>query len=211
MPRLFAGVELPPEIIDKLERLRQPLPSTRWVEAQNLHITLRFAGDVAPPVAREFTANLANIAFEPFAIRLNGLDTFGGDDPRTLFASVEPSEPLFDLARATEKAARRAGIKPESRKFVPHVTLARLQAPRIEPIARFLSRQGNFLSEPIYISQFVLFSSKPHTGGGPYVVEQIFPSTMGAFDDFDWDDTGSPEFDYDLRNLNQQRQPWPRN
>jgi 2'-5' RNA ligase len=203
MPRLFAGIELPTEIIDKLERLRRPLPSTRWIEAENLHITLRFFGDVTPPVARELTANLANIAFKPFPIRLNGLDTFGGDDPRTLFASAEPSESLLNLARDTETAARRAGIKPDSRKFVPHVTLARLQAPRIDPIARFLSRQGSFHSEPIYVSQFALFSSKPHTGGGPYVVEHVFPSTMGAFDDFEWDEAEGADFDSDPSNLTQ--------
>lgn len=201
MPRLFAGIELPHKIINKLERLRQPLPSTRWIEAENLHITLRFFGDVTPPVARELSANLANIAFAPFSIRLNGLDTFGGDDPRTLFASVEPSELLLDLARNTETAARRSGIKPESRKFIPHVTLARLQAPRIDPIAHFLSRQGSFHSESIYVSQLTLFSSKPHTGGGPYVVEHVFPSTMGAFDDFDWDETDGA--DVDPRNLTQ--------
>ena len=188
MPRLFSGIELPPEILDQLAKLQQPLPSTRWQRPENLHITLRFAGDVTPPVAREFAANLSNIRFDPFPVRLVGLDTFGGDNPRVLFAAVEPNQALTNLAKANEKAARRAGIKPESRNFSAHVTLARLQAPRIEPIARFLSRRGGFTTEPFLVSQFVLFSSKPTTGGGPYVVEQVFPSTMGSFDDIEWDD-----------------------
>lgn len=188
MPRLFSGIELPPEVRDQLAELKQPLPSTRWIQPENLHITLRFLGDVPPPVAREFSANLSNIAFDPFPVRLVGLDTFGGDTPRVIFATVETSPPLLELARANETAARRAGSAPESRKFTPHVTLARLQSPRIEPIARFLERRGAFATEPFLVSQFVLFSSKPNTGGGPYVVEQVFPSTMGSFDDIDWED-----------------------
>ena len=147
-----------------------------------------FVGDIEPPTAHEFATNLAGITFDPFSVRLVGLDTFGGDVPRILFAAVEPSEALADLARANETAARRAGLKPEGRKFTPHVTLARLQAPRIDPIARYLGRRGGFTTEPFLVSQFVLFSSKPNTGGGPYVVEQVFPSTMGSFDDIEWDD-----------------------
>lgn len=188
MPRLFSGIELPGDVRDALTELHQPLPSTRWLQPENLHITLRFLGDVTPPTAREFTANLAGIRFDPFPLRLVGLDTFGGDTPRVLFACVEPSAALTELARAHETAARRAGLKPENRKFWPHVTLARLQAPRIDPIARYLGRRGGFATEPFLVSQFVLFSSKPNTGGGPYVVEQAFPSAMGSFDDIEWDE-----------------------
>lgn len=188
MPRLFSGIELPPDVRAQLESLRQPLPSTRWIAPENLHITLRFFGDVPPPVAREISNNLANISFDPFTIRLNGLDTFGGDNPRVLFATVEATEALSELARAHETAARRAGLPPEGRKFKPHITLARLQNPKIDPIARFLSRNGAVRTEPFLIDQFVLYSSKPVTGGGPYVVEQSFVSSLGSFDDMDWDD-----------------------
>lgn len=193
MPRLFSGIEIPADICDELAGLRQPLPGTRWLEPDNFHVTLRFAGDVTPPIAREFAANLSQIGFDPFPMRIAGLATFGGDDPRTIYAAVEPSEPLASLARANETAARRAGLKPEGRRFIPHVTLARMQAPRVEPIARFLERRGGFHSPPFTVTRFVLFSSKPITGGGPYVVEQAFASSLGSFDDeewLDWDDDG---------------------
>ena len=186
MPRLFSGIELPPNIRETLSKMHQPLPSTRWIEPNDLHLTLRFAGDVTPPVGRELAENLANIAFEPFSVRITGLATFGGSDPRLLYAAIEPTVALTDLANANEMAARRAGLKPESRKFIPHITLARMQAPRIDPIARYLSRYGGFTTEPFWVSQFVLFSSKPTTGGGPYVVEQVCPSTAGNFEDIDW-------------------------
>ncbi len=189
MPRLFSGIEIPDDVRDVLARLRQPLPGARWLERENLHITLRFAGDVSAPVARELDANLANVSFDPFPIEIAGLATFGGDEPRTIYAAVKPSDELEKLARANETAARRAGLKPESRRFVPHITLARLQAaPRIEPIARFLQRKGGLRLPPFTVTRFVLFSSKPGTGGGPYVVEQAYPSSIGHYDHEDWPD-----------------------
>jgi 2'-5' RNA ligase len=185
---MFTGISLPEDVSDTLQLLRQPLPSTRWIEPQDYHITLRFAGDISPPVVRELAANLANITFDPFPVTLTGLGTFGGDDPRLLFAAVEQSEALTSLARANETAARRAGLEPTSRKFTPHVTLARFQNPRIEPIARFLSRRGSFRTAPFLVSGFNLYSAKPITGGGPYVIEQTIHSTLGDFDGSDWDD-----------------------
>src|SRR6056297_4180646 len=121
MPRLFTGIEIPQNIAVDLESLHQPLPSTRWIDPDDLHLTLRFGGDIPPPLADEWVANLERIDFDPFPLRLNGLATFGGDSPRTLYAAVEPSPELADLARAHEKAARRAGLPPETRKFTPHI------------------------------------------------------------------------------------------
>ncbi len=189
MPRLFSGIEIPEDVRAALADLRQPLPETRWIEPENLHITLRFAGDVTPPVAREFAANLAAISFDPFPLEISGLATFGGDEPRVLFAAIKPAEALSALARANETAARRAGLKPESRRFVPHITLARLQpGPRIQPIARFLERKGGLRLPPFTVTRFVLYSSKPMTGGGPYVIEHAYPSSIGHYDHEDWPD-----------------------
>ena len=188
MPRLFTGIELPPEIGDELLSLTQPLPGVRWIEADNYHITLRFAGDIDNRLAREFAASLRGIEFDPFPLRLNSLGTFGGNEPRTLWAGIEPSEQLMALARANEMAARSAGLPVERRKFTPHVTLARLQTPRIEPILRFMQRRGSYMSPAFLVDHFVLFSSKPNTGGGPYVIEESYPSTLGELDAGDWDE-----------------------
>lgn len=193
MPRLFAGLSLPEDIRDRLAGLQQPLPSTRWISDEDLHLTLRFIGDVSPAQAQEFAANLEAIQFDPFSMRINGLNTFGGQDPRVLFAVVEADPALKDLARAADTAARRAGLKLDGRKFIPHVTLARFQVPRVEPLARYLSRHGGFRTEPFLMTEFVLFSAKPITGGGPYVVEQTFPSTLGVFDDTEWLEDDMPK------------------
>ena len=195
MPRLFTGIELPDEIRQKLARLKQPLPSTRWIEPANYHITLRFVGDIDHGVAREFAAELATISFDPFALTISGLSTFGGNDPRTIWAGLEKSEPLELLARACDRAARNAGLKPEGRKFAPHITLARLNTPRIHPIARYLQRAGSIKLDPFLVDHFQLFASKPNTGGGPYVVEETYPSTLGQLDADDIDDWTRYELD----------------
>ena len=141
MPRLFTGIELPPSARDRLARLKSPLPGAKWVEPANMHITLRFAGDVDNRVASEFADALSQIAIDAFGVRFSALGAFGGNDPSVLFAGIEASPELESLARANERAARNAGLPPESRTFKPHVTLARLKHSNAEAIARYLGNR----------------------------------------------------------------------
>jgi 2'-5' RNA ligase len=175
MPRLFTAIEVPDEIREELYRLRMPLPGARWMKPESYHITLRFAGDIGNSEAREFVANLANIEIDGFELRLSELGVFGGDNPHAIWAGVEPHPQLEDLARAHEKAARNAGLLPETRTFRPHVTLARLKHSNPEPLARFLTRHGGYRSEPFFVTRTLLMSSRPSVGGGPYGVEDRFP------------------------------------
>ena len=88
MPRLFAGIELPEDIRDLISDLEMPLPGVRWIDNDNLHLTLRFFGDIDNGQARELSGFLGGIDVPAFEMRLNGLGTFGGNDPRTLWAGV---------------------------------------------------------------------------------------------------------------------------
>ncbi len=72
MPRLFTGIELPLEQREELRRLRHPLPGAKWVDLENLHLTLRFAGDIDNTIAAEFADRLAGIAVDAFEMRLGG-------------------------------------------------------------------------------------------------------------------------------------------
>lgn len=182
MPRLFVGIEIPEPVQDQLSDLETPIPGVRWIEADALHLTLRFAGDIDNQSAAELADELSRIEVRAFSMRLKGLGTFGGKEPRSLWAGVEAGEELSSLARACERAARNAGLAPETRAFKPHVTIARLKSPRIEPLARFLSRHGAFASPPFAIDRFVLLSSRPQVGGGPYLVEEAYPLKGGALD-----------------------------
>ena len=191
MPRLFTGIEIPAEVREEIARLKVPLPGGRWIEPENLHLTLRFVGDVDKPQAREFADGLETIDVDAFELRLAGLGTFGGNEPRSIWAGVEASAPLEALARANERAARAAGLPPDGRPFKPHVTLARLKYATPDEVARVLQRIGAFRSKPFIVARFVLFSAKPKTGGGPYAIEEAFPLRGGEYAneldlDFGW-------------------------
>ncbi len=74
MPRLFVGLELPEAIRERLARVKGPLPGARWIEPDDLHMTLRFAGDIDNPTADELVGFLASIEIDPFEVRITGLD-----------------------------------------------------------------------------------------------------------------------------------------
>jgi len=174
MPRLFTGLALPEPVRGALAKARQPLPGARWVDPSDLHLTLRFFGDLEKPAVRELKDSLASVTFQPFSLRLIGFGVFGGNEPRVLWAGVEPSPSLADLAQAIDRAARSAGLPPERHPFRAHITVARFRRTRLDAIVRFLEHQGGFRAGPIEIHSFHLYSSKPRTGGGPYVIEESY-------------------------------------
>jgi 2'-5' RNA ligase len=179
MPRLFVGLELPESHRMRLSLVSGPLPGARWVEPEHMHITLRFAGDVDNPVADELVGFLDDIDVGSFELTVCDLGAFGGREPRVIYAGVEANPALEQLQRATERACRSAGLEPEARAFTPHVTLARLKNAKADQVARFLSSRGRFELPPFRVERFVLFSSRPHAGGGPYVVEETFGLGLG--------------------------------
>ena len=175
MPRLFSGLELPDDIKSELSGLEVPLPGASWIEEDNFHITLRFAGDIDNRIAHEFAEELSRIDLDVFELALEGVHVIGGNDPKLLYAGLCASPQLEALARAHERAARSAGLIAERRPFKPHITLARLRNVAIPDLTRFLQAHALFRSRAFLIEEFVLFSSKPKTGGGPYAVEEAFP------------------------------------
>jgi RNA 2',3'-cyclic 3'-phosphodiesterase len=182
MPRLFTGIEIPAEQREEIARLKVPLPGgSRWADPDDLHLTLRFVGDIEKPQAREFADNLETIDVDAFELRLAGLGVFGGNEPRSIWTGVETSAPLEALARANDRAARAAGLPPDGRQFKPHVTLARVKHASADEVARVLQRIGAFRSKPFIVSRFVLFSAKPKTGGGPYAIEEAFNLRGGEY------------------------------
>jgi 2'-5' RNA ligase len=175
MPRLFTAIEIPPLVRQHLALMRAPLAGAKWIEAEDMHITLRFVGDIDGRTAEEFADLLAGIQARPFTITIKTLGAFGGRDPRVLWAGVEAGEELDALYRANERAARAAGIEPAGRDFKPHVTLARMRGARQHAVARFLEENGAFRSEPFVATRFVLLSARPGSGGPPYGVVEAFP------------------------------------
>lgn len=180
MPRLFTALEIPRQVALSLSFLRGGLPGARWIDAENYHITLRFIGDTDFHTADEFANALARTARNPVWVRLNGLDAFGGNKPHSIFASVEKSPALAELQCEHERIAQRAGLKAESRRFVPHVTIARLRNAKDIDVANYLSLRGLFSAPAFNAASFVLYSSRNSVGGGPYIIEDRFQLSKGV-------------------------------
>jgi RNA 2',3'-cyclic 3'-phosphodiesterase len=175
MPRLFVGLELSEPVRLRLSLVGGPLPGAKWIEPESLHLTLRFAGDIDNRVADELVGFLDEIDMPSFEISIREVGAFGGREPRVIYAGVEGGPALEQLQRATERAARSAGLPPEPRSFKPHVTLARLKGTSPDVVAHFLGSRAGLTIPPFPVERFALFSSRPRVGGGPYVVESVFP------------------------------------
>jgi RNA 2',3'-cyclic 3'-phosphodiesterase len=175
MPRLFTGLELPKVIVGQLALLRGGVVGARWLEPEDYHITLRFIGDIDARTARDIDDTLSDIRRPEAPIRFEGLSWFGGDKPRAIVAKVKTELALRDLQAEQERRLRRIGIEPETRKYTPHVTLARLRGAGQAVIASYLAERGARVADSFVAQRFVLYSARAGSGGGPYVVEAAYP------------------------------------
>ncbi len=175
MPRLFTALEIPRDAALSLSLLRGGLPGARWIDVENYHITLRFIGDVEGHVADEVANALDRVRRPAFSIGLSGVGAFGSKKPHAIWAGVTASPDLAALQAEIERICQRIGIPSDPRKFMPHVTLARLRGPNPIDVAGYLSARGNFSAASFRVGRFVLMSSRDSVGGGPYVVEEVWP------------------------------------
>ncbi len=175
MPRIFTGLEIPPDIAQSLGTLRGGLTGARWIDPENYHVTLRFIGNVDDVIAHEVASMLGRVRRPAFELHVNDLSSFGGRKPRALVASLGPVQALMELQAEHERLMQRVGLEPEGRKYMPHVTLARLRESSSRQVADYLALRAPFRSRPFPVSRFVLFSSRASVGGGPYVVEAAYP------------------------------------
>ncbi len=185
MPRLFTGLEIPSDIGQSLSTLRGGLPGAHWIDPENYHVTLRFVGEVDDVIAHEVASMLGRVRRGAFELRVEDLKSFGGRKPRALVATLGPGQGVMDqgvmdqavmeLQAEHERLMQRVGLEPEGRKYIPHVTLARLRQSSNRQVADYLALRAPFRSPPFKVSRFVLFSSRASGGGGPYVVEAAYP------------------------------------
>ncbi len=175
MPRLFTALELPGPVAGQIAQMRGGVVGARWLAPEDYHITLRFIGDIDARAAHEVAETLGDIHRPKATIRFEGLSWFGGDRPRAIVAKVKAEPALVDLQAEQERRLRRIGVEPETRKYTPHVTLARLRGVAQAAVADYLAARGVLVAEGFTAERFVLFSARDGTGGGPYVVEAAYP------------------------------------
>lgn len=175
MIRLFVALELPAQVCTRLALMQGGVPGAKWQREDQMHLTLRFIGEVDERTAHDIDEALATIRAPAFTLEFMGIGDFGSKDPHTLWAGVRPNDHLIHLQKKIEGALQRLGIDPETRKYTPHVTLARLRnAPR-NKVAQFIAEHSLFASGSIPIDRFALYSSLLGSGGSVYRVENTYP------------------------------------
>jgi 2'-5' RNA ligase len=175
MIRLFVALALPEPVKTSLSLLGGGVPGARWLDDDQLHLTLRFIGEVEENVAHDIDDTLVGLRAPAFTLELAGTGEFGGKNPRALWAGVKPNEALLHLQKKIETALQRIGLPAEARKFTPHVTLARLKAAPREKIVQFLTQHALYASGPFLVNAFVLYSSHPGREGSIYHPEREYP------------------------------------
>jgi len=180
MIRLFAALAVPPEVGEMLQRSQENLVGARWRPLESLHITLRFFGEVSETTADDLDVELGQVRSPPLSVVLTGVGAF--DDAgavRAVWAGVAPDPALALLATRCERAARRAGLKPDSRAWRPHLTLAYLDRGEPGPVAAWIQANGLLRSLPFACRSFGLYSS--HLGGraAHYRLERSYPLEGG--------------------------------
>ena len=168
MHRLFVAIRPPEDVRDLLIDAMDDSPALRWVGDEQLHLTLRFIGEVERPVAKDVAAALDRVRSSNFQIRISGAGKFEKRSGGALWAGVEPKTPVVGLAAKVERALQQVGLEPEHRAFSPHITLARWNRRNSEAVEAFLRRNSDLHSDPFNVDRFVLFESKLSRHGPLY-------------------------------------------
>ncbi len=176
MIRLFAAIAVPEHIGEGLVRHQIGLDGARWRPPEAFHITLRFVGDVPENRAQDLDSELSVVGGQTFDLTLAGVGAFGeGQDIHAIWAGVEESPAVKRPAARCESAARRAGLRPDSRTYKPHVTLAYLRRPDPAKVAAWIQSHNLLKSPSFRVMGFGLFSSWQTDQGSVYRQEAHYP------------------------------------
>jgi len=176
MHRLFVAIDLPAQTKKELGAICFGLPGARWVPEDQLHLTLRFIGEVDGGLCKDIQELLATVTMEPFTIRLQGVGHFPPRKrPRVLWVGIEANDVLMRLRGRIESILVRSGLEPEGRKYSPHITIARLQDTPLVKAGNFLAANGLFATTPFTVQDFLLYSSKLTPKGAIHTVLASYP------------------------------------
>ena len=178
MHRLFIAIRPPEAICDLLVDAMDDSPELRWVSDDNLHLTLRFIGEVERPLANDIADSLSRIRFAPFDLKISGLGRFDQRNGGALWAGIGPRKPVAELAAKVDRACVQTGLEPERRAFHPHITLARFGRPSRDVANDFEQRVRTLDSDLFRVGEFALFESHLSRHGPHY--EEVASYALSA-------------------------------
>ncbi len=186
MHRLFVALRPPPDVRTLLSDVMSGVDGARWQDDDQLHLTIRYVGEVDARTGEDLALALSRIAAPTPVVAIGGVGRFearGRTD--TLWTAVAPVEALAALHRKVDRACIAAGLPPEERAYRPHVTLARL--PRAghdaAQVDRWLVRHATLSSAPFALPHLVLYESLLGPGGATYEAIMRWPLGTGSLPD----------------------------
>ena len=184
MPRLFVALQLPEPLAQAVHELQSGLRGAHWLTEDGLHLTLAFIGEVDGSAQQRIETALGCVTAPALRMELHGLGCFPPRGaPRVLWTGASPKTELVSLAQAMRRALGRAGLAPERRRLMPHVTIARFRHPPPgAELASYLGARSLFRSSRADVASFHLFSSMLRSSGARYTIETAFPLTGATRD-----------------------------
>lgn len=179
MPRLFVAVDLPAELREEVAGMMDGVRGARWVNAKQLHITLRFLGDTAEEELPRLCARLATVVHQAFRLRLCGAGVFPAPrearrdkPPRVLWLGIQPTEELASLKLSVDAAL---SADPTESQFSPHLTLARFSARPDQTLSNLLQKHEGYASAYWWVRDFHLYQSTLRREGAVHTRVASYP------------------------------------
>ncbi len=175
--RLFVGLDPPDALKEAVCELQFGLPGARWMDAEGLHLTLAFIGEVDGAALGRIVDALARVRASSLSVAMHGLGHFPHRGPlRVLWTGVSSTPELRSLAGGVRRSLAGAGFAAERRKFTPHVTIARFRHPPAPPaLQAYLQTHALFRTPALPVASLRLYSSRLRPSGARYTVEAEFP------------------------------------
>ena len=175
--RLFIAAALPASVREQLAALYEPVRGIVWTRLEQLHLTLRFLGDVEVSLGETLETALARVRVESFVLPVAGIGSFPPrGTARVLWIGVGHGHPrLHQLRQQIDDALLATGLALDVRFFQPHVTLGRVKE-GVPPgaVMQFLKRHREFEAAPFRVAAFQLYASTLHPGGAVHMLKREF-------------------------------------
>jgi 2'-5' RNA ligase len=177
MYRLFVAIDLPESVKNSISSICCGLQEAKWVNIKQLHLTLRFIGEVDDRVFLKIKESLSGISEAPFSLTLGGVGCFPPRrPPRVLWIGIEKCDTLLSLAAKIEHTlVEKCGIEPEGRAFSPHITIARFRETKPAGVSEYVTRHQSFHTESFPVDVFHLYSSTLTPAGAEHRRECSYP------------------------------------
>lgn len=168
MPRFFIAIEPPDSLKQELCRLKASIPASRWLEPEQLHLTVSFLGELPEVALPSVRTALVGLPATPFELCIQGVGCFGDEQhAKVLWAGVAPSEALMTVKKKLDQHLADVGLPVEAQPYRPHITLARFGRNGGQ-VADFLAQHRNIALPPFRVTHLTLFQSVLYPEGARY-------------------------------------------